>query len=76
MPLTVRRQNTFDFDPKQIAEQLVLNSAPDTYVYLCEDGTLKYNTPCSKHGKRTLMTFYIKGEKSSTLEELDEDTRV
>ncbi|MEM4965134.1 MAG: hypothetical protein QXT13_13390 [Pyrobaculum sp.] len=75
MSLTVRRQNAVDFDPKQIAEQLVLNSAPVTYVYLCEDGTLKYNTPCSEHGKRTLMTFYVKGERWDTLEELDDDTR-
>ncbi|MEM4439170.1 MAG: hypothetical protein QW680_11160 [Pyrobaculum sp.] len=76
MSLTVRRQNVIEFDPKQIAEQLVLNSAPDTHVYLCEDGTLKYDAPCSKHGKRTLMTFYVKDVKRTTLKELDEDTRV
>ncbi|MEM0478777.1 MAG: hypothetical protein QXS16_00480 [Pyrobaculum sp.] len=76
MLLTVRRQSTVELDVERIAEQLILNSKLGYHIYLCEDGELRYDVPCSRDGKNTLLTFYVKNvNREWELEELDEDTR-
>ncbi|MEM4964094.1 MAG: hypothetical protein QXT13_08100, partial [Pyrobaculum sp.] len=70
---SVEAEQSVDLDPLQVAEDVIkLSRSLGLYSYVCNDGKI-LSVPCSKVGRKTIVSLYMRDFKSKSISDLNPD---